>query len=384
MITPAEIRQKAQRKYRDVLKATVLGECEGLFPMLIRANRDPGKRLASAAQAIEQLRAGSREGRGYGYEVTWKERRSRQFGRNLFPDKITIPSLDDFMRLIGKRREHASFVSRLAILRDAFPVLEPWFVPNVNKIIKWEPDWDGLCDVLGYFREHPSPGVFARELPLKVDSKFIETHEAELRSLLELILPESAIDHEEAEFDRRFGLRPFEAMIRMRFLDPQLQDAAGIETEEFGLPVDQLRLVDWPIERVCIVENARCLLTLPQITKTLGLFGHGYRVSNFRRLPWLKGCPILYWGDIDVQGFEILSDLRFIWPQTRSLLMNEVTRESHQHLSGPGKPSRRRRPPTLESPEHAAWKWCRDHEGRIEQERLPNETVRQAIADMLG
>ncbi len=382
MITPAEIRQKAERKYREVLKATVRGDVASLFPMPVRANRDPGKLLASAAQAIEHLRTGSRETRGYGYEVTWKERRSRQFGRNPFPDKITIPSLDDFLRLIGKRTEYQTFLTRLNGLREEFPELEPWFEPHVMRIITWEPDWEGLCEVLLYFREHPSPGVFARELPLQVDSKFIENHETELRPLLETVLPEAAIDPNEREFDRRFGLRPFEAMIRMRFLDPKLQSAAGIETEEFGLPVDQLRLIDWPILQVYIVENARCLLTLPLIPNTLGLFGHGYRVSNFRRLSWLAHCKIVYWGDIDVQGYEILSDLRSIWPRTRSLLMDDTTWRSHAHLSGEGKPSRRRTPPTLECHEQAAWQWCLNQQRRIEQERLPNKVVEEAIQSL--
>ncbi|MGI9303125.1 MAG: Wadjet anti-phage system protein JetD domain-containing protein [Gammaproteobacteria bacterium] len=381
MITPEQIRQKAQRKYREVLQAYVRGD--ELFPWPVRADRSATGNPAAVSRAIGELRTKSREGRGFGYDIRWEERRSRQFGRNPFPAAISIATREDFLKLIGKNEEFRRFAARIEQLRAEFPELGAWLEKNVGRIVKWEFCWAGLIEVLAYFREHPSPGVFARELPLAVDSKFVENHAAELRPLLELVLPPSAIDWDESEFDRRFGLRPFEAMIRMRFLDAELQTACGVDTEELGLPVDQLRLVNWPVRRVFIVENARCLLTLPAIPGALGLFGHGYRVSNFRRLEWLENCEMFYWGDVDVQGFEILSDLRGHWPHTKSLLMNvELVSRFGDRLSGDGKPTRRRLEPALEADERQAWEWCHATKRRIEQERVPREFVDATITQV--
>ena len=36
---------------------------------------------------------------------------------------------------------------------------------------------------------------------------------------------------------------------------------------------------------------------------------------------------LLYWGDIDAQGFEILSQFRGYFPQTKSILMDKQTFE---------------------------------------------------------
>ena len=374
MISPEDIRAKALRKYREVLRAHVRGNIDSLFPMLIRGNRKVATAPAEASREVEALRDSSRSKRGFGYEIEWQERRSRSLGKNPFPKKITIPSVDDFLKLVGKHAEFRRFAQRVNALSTAFPEMESWLEKNISYTVSWEPFWDDLCEVLDYFREHPAPGLFARELPLRVDSKFIERHEGKLRPLLETVLPESAIDFSESDFDRRFGLRPFEAMIRMRFLDPELQVTAGVEQEEIGLPVDQLRAVCWPIRRVVIVENARCLLTLPLQpgSKTLGLFGHGYRVSNLRRLDWLSDCEIFYWGDIDVHGFEILSDLRRTWPQTKSMLMDRATLDAlGESAAGEGKKSQRRREPVLEPTEFEVWQWCRDNNRRIEQERIP-------------
>ncbi|CAN5284418.1 DUF3322 and DUF2220 domain-containing protein [soil metagenome] len=378
MISPEVIREKAARKYRDALRAQVRGELDALFPMAIRGDRAVGAQLAEAARAVEQLRAGSKAARGFGYEIEWEERRSRQFGRNLFPRRILIPTGEDFFKLLGKQTEFRRFVARVTALRERFPELEPWLEKNVLRVTRAEPDWDGLVEVLAYFREHPAPGVFARELPLRVDSKFIERHQGELRPLLEAILPRSAIDADETDFDRRFGLRPFEALIRMRFLDPELQRAAAVGQEEFGVPVDQLRTVSWPVRRVVIVENARCLLTLPPHpgSGALGLFGHGYRVSNFRRLDWLADCEILYWGDIDAQGFEILSLLRERFPSVKSLAMDRATFAEFQPLCGSGTPARNQAPRHLTEEERDLCDLCRARNLRLEQERIPPAWVR--------
>jgi hypothetical protein len=63
---------------------------------------------------------------------------------------------------------------------------------------------------------------------------------------------------------------------------------------------------------VLIVENKVNLLTLPRLPGTLAIGGLGNAVMLLRYCAWLGSVSITYWGDIDVQGFEILSRLRGI------------------------------------------------------------------------
>ncbi len=44
-----------------------------------------------------------------------------------------------------------------------------------------------------------------------------------------------------------------------------------------------------------------------------------------RQVSWLDSCALWYWGDIDIEGLTILSRLRSLFPQTRSLLMDGET-----------------------------------------------------------
>jgi hypothetical protein len=68
-------------------------------------------------------------------------------------------------------------------------------------------DVAGMLLVVDYLREHPRPGVFARELPLPLDTKFVERNQRILREWLDIVLPPHAIRADERHFERRYGLR---------------------------------------------------------------------------------------------------------------------------------------------------------------------------------
>jgi hypothetical protein len=58
---------------------------------------------------------------------------------------------------------------------------------------------------------------------------------------------------------------------------------------------------------------------------TIAIFGSGFSVFNLKNVRWFDNLKLLYWGDIDVQGFEILSQFRSYFPQTKSILMDKLT-----------------------------------------------------------
>ena len=75
-----------------------------------------------------------------------------------------------------------------------------------------------------------------------------------------------------------------------------------------------------------VVENKTTLyttLTLPKMNSTIAIFGSGFSVYNLKNVRWLDNLELLYWGDMDVQGFEILSQFRTYFPQTKSVLMDK-------------------------------------------------------------
>lgn len=375
MVEPEEIRQKAENLYRRCLRAWIEGD-ETFFPRVVPARKtpDPGN-IAGSVEWLRRLREGSKEVLGFGYTIEWEEIKSQALGRNKFPARILFNTREDYLRFIGKTKEFAAFTDAVTRLRAEFSGLEPWVRSNAQRLIESTHELDGLLSVIRFLREHPRPNLFARELPLSVDTKFVERHKWLLREWLDLVLPPHTIRADEDHFERRYGLRYAEPHLHVRLLDPELQQEFGFPCPEFSLPLETLaRLPDRP-GAVLIVENRVTFLTLPPLPRTLGLGALGKGVTLLRYLPWLRSRPVVYWGDLDVQGFEILSSLRAIFPETRSILMDETTLDRWRGLCTTGNAPGAPRLPHLTETERAAYNRCRNEYLRLEQERLPMEAV---------
>ncbi len=240
---------------------------------------------------------------------------------------------------------------------------------------------DGLLNVVEYQKLHPRPGVFAREIPLSVDTKFIEQNAGILEPWLNIVLPPETIRADERHFERRFGLRYAEPQVLLRFLGPALQRSAGSPWRECSVPLHSL--AESPIEAVTviIVENKVNLLTLPPMPVAIAIGGLGNGIVDLTYVPWLANCAVWYWGDLDVEGFEILSRLRIRFPQTRSLLMDAATLERWKDsLTVPGSKRQPSVPPLLTDVEMAAFSLCVADNLRIEQERIPQAAVIDAVS----
>jgi hypothetical protein len=384
MIHPDEIRRRAESLYREFVIAWLAGEGDSFFPQEVRCRKKPASNdLAEASRAVRVLRAGSKEVTGFGYSVQWREVRSRTFGRNEFPARVVFLSADDLLRFVDRSDEFATLVAAATKVRRRVPVLEQWMRANPDSLLAVAPDLDGLLEVVSWFTQHPQPGVFARELPLTVDTKFIERHERLLRRWLDIALPPHTIRSDEEHFERRFGLRYAEPHLMVRFLDAKLQATAAYPCDEISLPLRTLEQLTCPVSMVFIVENKVNLLTLPPIEGGLALGGLGNGVSLLRYVGWLKSVPITYWGDIDVEGFLILSMLRAFLPRTQAFLMDQVTLDRHKRLLVAGTGRLFDVPPYLDAAEQDVFLACQSKNLRLEQERIPQAQVVAALSERI-
>ncbi len=382
MIQPAEIQRKAANLYVPFLRAWLEGS--DFFPRTIPADRTPSDDdLVAAIKEINLLRQGSKEALGHGYTVAWREVNSRKLGRNRFPERILFETQADFLRYVGKMQEFEIASAAVSQIRIEVPALESWLRSNPQKLIEAGPHVKGLLHVVRFFQEHPRPDLFARELPVPVDTKFIERHQALLQEFLDILLPSSAIRADETQFELRYGLRYVEPHLYLRLLDPSLKEELGFPCSEFSLPLHTLAKLPVRHTTAIIVENKVNLLTLPPFPRSVGFGALGRAVTLLRHVPWLSDCDIWYWGDLDIEGFEILSSLRGLHPATRSILMDENTTKRWQHLATIGTGRQTEMPARLTESERAAFIRCREHNLRIEQERLPHGEIVAAMKNWL-
>jgi hypothetical protein len=125
-------------------------------------------------------------------------------------------------------------------------------------------------------------------------------------------------------------------------------------------------------------------LTLPPLPDGVALWGKGFQAGLLRRIPWLADCPIAYWGDLDAQGFAILSQVRSIFPQTRSLMMDAATLEAFSEFLVAGTAAEAAELPYLTEAETAVYRHLQTHTLRLEQEKISQAYVENYLARLAG
>jgi hypothetical protein len=374
MITPDDILKKASRKYQDVLRSWIIADAS-LFPMEFPVGK-LSDNLIKRRTEIEILRDKSHEGVGYGYTLEWKTVNKRDLGKQTIPSRIVIPNRGEYLTLLRRKTEFNDFTTDATKITNKFPQLEAWLVERPHEVIAYQGRWDDILLVCDYFCKYPRPNVYIRELPIAVHTKFIETHIRILRDLLDILLPTDAIKTEDSNFTIRYGLHDKPTLVRVRLLEEQMDWQFGLRIDDLTLPVSQLsHLLSEHLKpkRIIIVENLINFLTLPQLANSIGIFGGGFGVHVLREVDWLNQCQIIYWGDIDAHGFQILSDLREIFPHTQSVMMDQYTYSTYAQYTVKGKQTTDSQFSSLTPNENALAQYVYEQNIRLEQEHIPQD-----------
>jgi hypothetical protein len=342
VISPEAIREKALKIWNSgrILSATLTGE--SLFPLEMpfrkATAREALERFSEMREWVSRLREGSREMKGFGYSLEFTEVNHRQLGSQRLPGRIWFDTERDFLRFIGKGKEFERFRALADQTLSEQPCLRGWLEQKPMKALENLDIWPELLAVCRFLLDNPRPDRYIRELDIPgVNGKFIERNRALLRELLDILLPTEAVEPEVTAlsghgFERRYGFRYDEPLIRFRILDAGIKGAWGVS--DISIPLGQFLTLVPPCDRVVITENKVNGLTFPPLAGTMVVFGLGYGVSSLGEARWLGGKEIFYWGDIDTHGFAILSRLRGYFPRTRSILMDRETLMEFRHLWG--------------------------------------------------
>ncbi len=187
-----------------------------------------------------------------------------------------------------------------------------------------------------------------------------------------------------SKFEERFNLKFSEPLIRFRVLDHKISEEVFSGISDLPIPVSQFRSLKLKNMRIIIVENKVNLyniLTLPNTENTIVIFGKGYSVSNLKNIEWFNDKEILYWGDIDAQGFEILSQVRSYYKQVSSILMDTDTFIKF-YENDSGTISLVKNELNLNKEENLLYNKVKSENLRLEQEKIPNWYVTIFFANL--
>ncbi|GII95113.1 Wadjet anti-phage system protein JetD domain-containing protein [Sinosporangium siamense] len=300
------------------------------------------------------------------------------------PSHLEIFTADDAAVVVGgdwaERLERGR--RRAALLADVFPA-----VPEPQRIIRaadghTDTDFALLLEVATWFTRNDASGYTPRQVPIPgIHAKWLNTHQP---LILNLAGRET------------LGLLPAHpSRIHFTYLDPGHR-ATGGRRHDSATVGDTFTPAYQP-DIVIVSENKDTAIHFPPLPGGIAVEGDGFGGKAAAAFSWLTSARhLLYWGDIDAYGFEILNGWRDDGVLATSILMDQATYDAYEpfgtNTDRNGKPLQPGVPkplPHLTDAERAVYQRLLDPalrgHRRIEQERVPlsvaNVAVQSAIRD---
>jgi hypothetical protein len=339
-----------------------------VFPLALPLGRlDAAALAADFAQVNRDALAWEQFGRERGAEVRWENRLVHGSTQRL-ATHLVITDLDHAVQLAGGLwpERLARSRERRAKLNTLFGGVPAALVRSASRLD--EVDLEMLCTTAAWLRHNDPTGLTARQVPVEgVHGKWLNAHRRELLTL-------SGRD--------TLGLVERPSHVRYCYLDPAHRRRGGRLHDSHTLGDTSTPL--YPPTIAVISENKDTALLFGELEAGISIFGNGdAALSQLPRVPWLRDIPVLvYWGDIDADGFEILDGLRAAGLAVASILMDVAAYEQYErygsHTDATGKALKANQAKALQHLTGAeqqlyqrlvnpAWTRVR----RIEQERIP-------------
>lgn len=388
MITPEEITRIAEKWWKPALQSRVLGE--PFFPRTIerigqvRAGHITDQ-FSDLQRGIETLYAHSKHVTHRGYLIQTTEQTFRRTGTHTLPKSIEFESWEEYVHYLKKGKDLKCFDSNLQLVVNALPQLKPWLAENAILLTRPETDWSGIVEVCSYFLGCPRPDLYIRQLPLRVHTKFMETHEALLRSMLDFLVPGDIRHSSIQRLAERYYLRYDEPLIRIRMLDQVV--APELAYRDISIRLADFQRSSWQADHILITENKMNFLTLPDLPSSMAIWsGGGFHISYLKGTDWLRRKTIYYWGDLDEHGFQILHQLRSLYPQAVSVLMDGVTFDRFRDFAVTGARNPVEHLSLLTAEESEMYQRLRSLEtgNRLEQEKIPQLYADELLSRTVG
>jgi hypothetical protein len=234
-----------------------------------------------------------------------------------------------------------------------------------------EPDLRALLGVLDWLADHPDLSEWSvRQLPIpRVHTKWMDKRMSLIREL--------------TGRDLQSELRKRPTAVHLTYVDPVYLAGSDRPRKHDSWTAGDSHEIPYAPHTVLVVENRDCRVFFPEVADTVVVEGGGAAATALlAEIPWVRDAErVVYWGDMDADGYAILDQFRAALPKATSIFMDVFTmnRYEEQGVSEdkdgiPLKPSRRKLGELTEE-ERAAYDMVATagpaRFRRIEQEKLP-------------
>ena len=371
MKNPADIVTEIDRRLVRTWAQALTGDSDEpawphRFPLSGGSSHTIEANFAAVVGLIDDWRAWSRR-----FDVDLLDRGQRiGVVTHSIPSHLVVPSLDGAARICGgeweSRLERGR--ARLAAIRLRFPELGE--LSGLLRAVDGftDVDFELLLRAGAWFAENTAEGLTPRQVPLEgFHAKWLNTRQHLVATLAGKPDLGLAQNHP--------------PRIHFSYLDPG-HLASGGRKHDSATVGDSFAPAYAP-DVLIISENKDTAVNFPEMPGAISVEGVGRGGGTFASFGWLVEAPVvIYWGDMDADGLEILDGFRAAGVPARSIFMNTVSFDRWErygtNVDKGGAALTGRDPravPHLTDDErrlyldlaHPAWSRNR----RIEQERIP-------------
>ncbi len=320
--------------------------------------------------------------------------KTKRYGEQTLPTEIVFHQLRHIIAFLDQNKQHNRYEKRIEELTKVLSGITRW--PSTNGELKilmdtkeqiWQTALSALSQLLGVTDLKGTSNYSRKLLTGDIPTKFLETNEHLIKTLYLAGLPEQMRREScKNSLTELFSLTTFNTLFRIRFLDSNLQEKSGVDFNDFALNLGDFehfleKLHTNSINfKLYIIENKTTYFTFPTVENGICLFGEGFKAWKFETLNWSPGLKVVYWGDLDATGLEILDGLRKRIPKLCSFLMDDTTINQFSHLASLSKKMVTKELPWLSEKERRAYNIILEEGLMLEQEKIPLDYVETALS----
>lgn len=369
--------QQLLRCYKTYLRGSISGS--SFNTIVLRGEKNKPGTTVELHKTISLFQQNEKTEHRKGWTIQWEEWNSKRFGKQKWASKIVVDTEEDYIYLLKKEQEVDAFKKQVQTLLKWQPGIQSFLKESPARVLELKSVWNDIQQVVDYLLVNDVSNHYIRSIPVSVHTKFIEAYKSLITSLLKIIHPEKyngAITNLEQLLS--LNLKPH--LYPIRWLDKSLSAKYMHGMEVTGVTVDWLKEISWNIHEVWLIENETNLYLIPERKNAIAIFSKGYATHKVKEIPFLQHAKLYYWGDLDEDGYKMLSSMRDFYPSITSVFMDEAT--LLQHANELGRQEAKYRTislPLLTEKEQAAFNILKHHNGRLEQERIRQDYMMQQL-----
>ncbi len=363
-----KIYEYSGKLYKSLISIFLLNN-ENIFPLEInklRLRLNETEWMLFFQTTAKELEQYSKKNKSFGYSVKYQSSGKSKIVHEI---RFIFETLDDYLKFINKENDYIIKLNNFNLLIKNYSNEKDLIAKNINLLSLKSSDLMLLIEYTNFLKENPNYIYNHREIPLNASTKFIEQNKRNFKILWKIL-----------KIKLPLPFNTFTPLIRFRLSETNQTFIYNKNIVDYSILLNDFIEIKFPEKYIFIIENKTTYLHFPAIKDSVIIHGEGYFYRKLIHAKFLNDKLIYYYGDLDIDGLNILSGVRRLFPGTKSILMNKEIFLKYNEFTLPNKKKIHNLPSSLTDTEKELFIYLNSIErNRLEQEKIPISEVENWI-----